>query len=223
MEEIGRESLLTDEEERELAARIKQGDKQALDKLTTANLRFVVSVANKYRNRGVDVSDLVSEGSLGLLRAAGRFDAQKGCRFISYAMPFVCKSMERAIAEQAGAGGVTAGAASESDEKGGRIMSADAPLGGRNNVNLLSLLINGNSPSADGPADNESFNDALLASMGGLNDREREVMVMAFGIGCEKMTFAEIGEKMGLGRERVRQIRKKALRKIAKAGVIGGL
>lgn len=216
LEEIGRENLLTEEQERALSEQIKHGDRRAVDRLTTANLRFVVAMASRYKNRGVDVSDLVSEGNLGLIRAAERFDAAKGCRFVSYAMPFVRKSMEQAIAEQTGAYCVTDDEAIGVERKRNRTLSADAPLGGRNNVNLLSLLINNDSPSADGVADEQSFNEALMKSMTGLNERERRIILLSFGIGCDKLTFAEIGEEMGLKRERVRQIREKALRKMRK-------
>lgn len=215
LEEIGKEELLTEEQERELAERIRKGDRRALDRLTTANLRFVVSMANKYKNMGVDISDLVSEGNLGLFRAAGRFDSTKGCRFISYAMPFVRSSMERAIAEQTGINS-PANENHETRQNRRHILSVDAPLGGRNNVNLLSLLINNDCPSADGIVDGLSLNGTLMTTMKVLNERERRIVQLSFGIGCDSKTFAEIGEEMGLKRERVRQIREKALRKMKK-------
>lgn len=219
IEEIGREVRLTEAEEKELAGRIGKGDEKALEQLARANLRFVVSMARKYQNRGIDMEDLVSEGNIGLMRAAARFDAKRGVRFVSYAAPFVRKCMEQAVEEQAGLYRVPKNEGTTAERKRSKALSADAPLGGRENVNLLSLIENPDAPQADSAADRSVMTKEAGRLLSTLNEREREVLVLFFGINGEKQTFAEIGERMGLKRERVRQIRDKALRKISrKAG-----
>lgn len=220
LDEIGKEQLLTEEQEKELSEQIMNGNRRAVEKLTTANLRFVVSVARKYQNRGVDMADLVSEGNLGLIRAAERYDARQGCRFISYALPFVRKNIERAIAEQTTLYSIPKDETSQFEKKRSKALSADAPLGGRNNVNLLSLLVNNDAPAADCSATDTSFNAAVKSAIEKLNERERQVMTLFFGIDSDKMTLAEIGKKMELKRERIRQIRDKALRKMSKEKVL---
>lgn len=150
------------------------------------------------------------------MRAAERFEAGRGSRFVSYASPFVRKAMEQAIALQTGLYNVPSDERTPLERKRSRALSADAPLGGRANVSLLSVLENPDSPSADGMLGEQSFNEAVSEAMKELSDRERMVVMMFFGIGREKLTFAEIGMEMGLKRERVRQIRDKALRKISK-------
>ncbi|MCX4292731.1 MAG: sigma-70 family RNA polymerase sigma factor [Prevotella sp.] len=216
LEEIKKTSVLTEEQEAALAERICAGDSKAVEKLVTANLRFVVSMASKYQGRGIDLSDLVAEGNIALMRAAKRFEAGRGSRFVSYASPFVRKAMEQAIALQTGLYNVPSDERTPLERKRSRALSADAPLGGRANVSLLSVLENPDSPSADGMLGDQSFNEAVSEAMKELSDRERMVVMMFFGIGREKLTFAEIGMEMGLKRERVRQIRDKALRKISK-------
>lgn len=217
MDEIRKEQLLTEAEERTLAERVQAGDRQALDRLTTANLRLVVSVARAYQNSGVDMEDLVSEGNIGLMHAAGRYDASRGSRFASYAVPIVRKYIERAIEEQGALYRIPKGEASAADKKRSKALSADAPLGGRENVNLLSLIANPDSPDADGGVNATVLNDEMARLLDVLDERERTVVTLFFGIGHEKMTFAEIGQEMGLKRERVRQIRDKAVRKISRA------
>lgn len=214
MEEIGGETLLTHDEEKELSERIRRGDSKAIEKLITANLRFVVSVANQYKNKGLDVQDLVSEGNIGLIRAAERFDAERGTRFVSYAVPFVRKCMEQAIEEQVGLYRVPKGEKTKADVKRSKGISADAPLGGRDNVNLLSLIENTDVPEADVLADEYVIMKEIERLFGVLDERECEIVKLFFGIGGEKLTFAEIGAKLGLKRERVRQVRDKAMRKI---------
>ncbi len=216
LEEIKKTSVLTEEQEAALAERICAGDSKAVEKLVTANLRFVVSMASKYQGRGIDLSDLVAEGNIALMRAAERFEAGRGSRFVSYASPFVRKAMEQAIALQTGLYNVPSDERTPLERKRSRALSADASLGGRANVSLLSVLENLDSPSADGMLGEQSFNEAVSEAMKELSDRERMVVMMFFGIGREKLTFAEIGMEMGLKRERVRQIRDKALRKISK-------
>lgn len=214
LEEIGGETLLTQEEERDLSERIRRGDNKAVERLITANLRFVVSVARHYQNKGLDVQDLVSEGNIGLIRAAERFDAGRGTRFVSYAVPFVRKCMEQAIEEQVGLYRVPKGEKTKADERRSWGVSADAPLGGRDNVNLLSVIENKDVPEADALVDKRVIKEDIGRLFDALDMREREVVTLFFGMEGEKMTFAEIGEKMGLKRERVRQIRDKAMRKI---------
>lgn len=216
LEEIGRESLLTESEERELSERIRRGDSKAIESLTTANLRFVVSVARQYQNKGLDIQDLVSEGNIGLIKAAEKYDASQGARFVSYALPFVRKCMERAIEEQVGLYRVPRNESTAAEKKRSRAVSADAPLGGRENINLLHLIENPDAPQADSIVNELVMTEELQQLLDVLNEREREVITMFFGIGRDKLTFVEIGEKMGLKRERVRQIRNKAVRKISR-------
>ncbi len=216
LDEIGKFETLTEEEEKALSARIAEGDSAAVDALVAANLRFVVSVASRYKGAGVDVSDLICEGNIALVRAAGRFDAGRGSRFISYAAPLVHRAMEKAIAEQAGLYSIPKGENSPLEKKRSRALAADAPLGGRKNVSLLNVLEDTDAPAADGAAGRQALYDVICESMECLNERERRVVTLFFGIGCDRMTFAEIGEEMGLKRERARQIRDKALYKLAK-------
>lgn len=217
MDDIKKEQLLTEAEERDLACRVKAGDRQALDRLTTANLRLVVSVARAYQNSGVPVEDLVSEGNIGLMRAAEHYDAGRGCRFASYAVPVVRKCIERAIEEQAALYRIPKGEITPAARKRSRALSADAPLGGRENVNLLSFIANPDSPSHDDDVDTSLLGERLARVLDVLDERERTVVKCFFGLGSEKMTFAEIGQEMGLKRERVRQIRDKAMRKISRS------
>lgn len=216
LEEIGKEQILTEEQERELSVQILKGSKADVEKLVKANLRFVVAIAQKYRNKGVELSDLISEGNVALIRAAERYDGSKGCRFVSYAAPFIHKSMAHTIAEQTGLYCVPRNDATPAEKKRSHALSADAPLGGRANVSLLNVLVNTDSPSADSEAHEASFNEALKNALAGLDEREQKIIAMHLGIGCDSMTFAEIGQKLGLKRERVRQIRNKAMRKISK-------
>lgn len=216
LDEIGKFESLTDEEEKTLSARIADGDRTAVDALVAANLRFVVSVASRYKGAGLDVSDLVCEGNIALVRAAERFDAGRGSRFISYAAPFVHRAIEKAIAGQSGLYSIPKGEDSPLEKKRSRALAADAPLGGRRNVSLINVLEDPDAPAADGEAGRQALYDMICESMECLNGRERQVITLFFGIGCDKMTFAEIGEEMGLKRERVRQIRNKALYKLTK-------
>lgn len=216
LEEIKKTDALTEEQEASLAERIHAGDRKAVEELVKANLRFVVSVASKHQGRGVDLSDLVSEGNIALMRAAERFVGGRGSRFVSYAAPFVSKAMEQAVAVQAGLYSVPADERTPLERKRSKPLSADAPLGGRANVSLLSVLENADSPSADGVLGELSFTEAMDEAMAELGERERMVVTMFFGIGRPRLTFAEIGMEMGLKRERVRQIRDKALRKLSK-------
>lgn len=203
LDEIGRESLLTTDEERQLSERIQQGDQRALNKLIGANLRFVVSVARQYKGQGVEMEDLVSEGNMGLMKAAAKFDASKGVRFVNYAVVQIRQQIEKAIEQQT--------------RQQSMPLSVDAPLGHRTNMSLLSVLVNSNAPMADERIHSEAIEEAVEFALGSLDKREAQVVNAFFGINQEHETMAEIAEDMELKRERVRQIRDKAVRKLRKA------
>lgn len=204
---------LSADEERELSQRIMKGDQRAVDKLATANLKFVVAMARKYQGKGVDIDDLVAEGNIALLKAAGKFDAAKsGSRFTSYAAPFISKAFEEAIGKY----DETVPKASDANAVATHKMSVDAPLNGRDNVSMLNILPNEDSPYADTLITQNALSDEMESGLLMLDEREQNVVRMYFGIGCEKLTMAEIGQQLSLKRERVRQIRDKALRKMRK-------
>lgn len=209
LDEIGREQLLSEEQEARLSARILQGDERALNRLIVANLRFVVVIARQYQGQGLSMEDLVSEGNLGLMKAARKFDATRGLRFVNYAVVFIRQQIEKAVRK-------------ESDEqrvestRDGQTRSVDAPLGSKANVSLLSVLVNADSPQADQRVYNASLEDAIERSLQTLNERETVVVNAYFGIGEERQTMAEIAERMSLKRERVRQIRDRAVRRLKK-------
>ena len=207
LDEIGRESLLSAEEERTLAQKIQQGDNRALNRLVEANLRFVVSIANQYKGKGLQIDDLVSEGNIGLMKAATRFDPDRGTRFVNYAVVHIRQQIEKALDQQ-------------TEPPRGlnqRSTSVDAPLGHRTNMSLLSVLINQDAPFADERIHSEAIQDAVEYALGSLDQRESRVVNAFFGINQEHETMAEIAEDMDLKRERVRQIRDKAVRKLRKA------
>ena len=209
LDEIGREQLLSEEQEARLSARILQGDERALNRLIEANLRFVVVIARQYQGQGLSMEDLVSEGNLGLMKAARKFDATRGLRFVNYAVVFIRQQIEKAVRK-------------ESDEqrvestRDGQTRSVDAPLGSKANVSLLSVLVNADSPQADQRVYHASLEDAIERSLQTLNERETVVVNAYFGIGEERQTMAEIAERMSLKRERVRQIRDRAVRRLKK-------
>lgn len=209
LDEIGREQLLSEEQEARLSARILQGDERALNRLIESNLRFVVVIARQYQGQGLSMEDLVSEGNLGLMKAARKFDATRGLRFVNYAVVFIRQQIEKAVRK-------------ESDEqrvestRDGQTRSVDAPLGSKANVSLLSVLVNADSPQADQRVYNASLEDAIERSLQTLNERETVVVNAYFGIGEERQTMAEIAERMSLKRERVRQIRDRAVRRLKK-------
>ena len=207
LDEIGRESLLSAEEERRLSEQIQQGNEHALNRLVEANLRFVVSIANQYKSKGLQMEDLVSEGNLGLMKAAAKFDASRGTRFVNYAVVHVRQQIERALNQQ-----------TEPPRKlKQKSTSVDAPLGHRTNMSLLSVLINKDAPMADERVYSEAIEDAIEQALLTLDKRESKVVNAFFGINQEHETMAEIAEDMDLKRERVRQIRDKAVRKLRKA------
>ena len=251
LQEIGREELMTPEEEVELAQRIRKGDPVALEKLTRANLRFVVSVAKQYQNQGLSLPDLINEGNLGLIKAAEKFDETRGFKFISYAVWWIRQSILQALAEQSrivrlplnqvGSLNKINKALSKFEQENerqpsneelsemidvpkdkisdtlrvsGRHVSVDAPFVEGEDNSLLDVLPNDDSPMADRGLVNESLNTEIERALSTLTDREREIVKSFFGIGCQEMTLEEIGERFGLTRERVRQIKEKAIRRL---------
>ena len=251
LQEIGREELVTPEEEVELAQRIRKGDPIALEKLTRANLRFVVSVAKQYQNQGLSLPDLINEGNLGLIKAAEKFDETRGFKFISYAVWWIRQSILQALAEQSrivrlplnqvGSLNKINKALSKFEQENerqpsneelsemidvpkdkisdtlrvsGRHVSVDAPFVEGEDNSLLDVLPNDDSPMADRGLVNESLNTEIERALSTLTDREREIVKSFFGIGCQEMTLEEIGERFGLTRERVRQIKEKAIRRL---------
>ena len=242
LQEIGREELITVEDEVELAQRIRKGDQAALEKLTRANLRFVVSVAKQYQNQGLSLPDLINEGNLGLIKAAEKFDETRGFKFISYAVWWIRQSILQALAEQSrivrlplnqvGSLNKINKALSKFEQENermpsneelsemidlrvsGRHVSVDAPFVEGEDNSLLDVLVNNDSPSADKGLVNESLNKEIERALSTLAPREREIVKSFFGIGCQEMTLEEIGERFGLTRERVRQIKEKAIRRL---------
>ena len=243
LQEIGREELVTPDEEVELAQRIRKGDQEALEKLTRANLRFVVSVAKQYQNQGLSLP--------GLIKAAEKFDETRGFKFISYAVWWIRQSILQALAEQSrivrlplnqvGSLNKINKALSKFEQEnerqpsneelsemidvpkdkisdtlrvGSRHVSVDAPFVEGEDNSLLDVLPNDDSPSADRGLVNESLNTEIERALSTLTDREREIIKSFFGIGCQEMTLEEIGERFGLTRERVRQIKEKAIRRL---------
>lgn len=218
LDEIGRESLLSAEEERALSEKILQGNSRALNKLVEANLRFVVKIASQYRGKGLSMEDLVSEGNLGLMKAAGKFDASKGTRFVNYAVVYIRQFIEKAIEQQTGLYALPKDVKNELHARQqSQPLSVDAPLGHRTNMSLLSVIINQDAPFADERLHSETIQDAIEYALETLDERESRVVNAFFGIDQEHETMAEIAEDMDLKRERVRQIRDKAVRKLRKA------
>jgi RNA polymerase primary sigma factor len=251
LQEIGKEELISVEEEVELAQRIKKGDRAALEKLTKANLRFVVSVAKQYQNQGLSLPDLINEGNLGLIKAAEKFDETRGFKFISYAVWWIRQSILQALAEQSRivrlplnqVGSLNkinkAFARFEQENErtpspeelaevldlpkekvadtlkvSGRHVSVDAPFVEGEDNSLLDVLTNIDSPIADKMLIDESLSKEIDRALTTLTERERDIIRYFFGIGCQEMTLEEIGEKFGLTRERVRQIKEKAIRRL---------
>ena len=251
LQEIGKEEMISAEEEVELAQQIRKGDKKALERLTRANLRFVVSVAKQYQNQGLSLPDLINEGNLGLLKAAERFDETRGFKFISYAVWWIRQSILQAISEQSRivrlplkqVGSVNKinreinrfeqenerrPSLEEIAEKidlpedkideamniNGHHVSVDAPFAEGEDNSLLDIMPNSDSPMADKTLVAESLKAEIQNALSVLNERERNVIEASYGINCPELTLEEIGEKFGLTRERVRQIKEKAIRKL---------
>jgi len=251
LQEIGRYELISVEEEVELAQRIRKGDQEAIEKLTQANLRFVVSVAKQYQNQGLTLPDLINEGNLGLIKAAEKFDETRGFKFISYAVWWIRQSIMQAINEQSRIVRLPLNQVSSlskynkavaefeqanqrrptADELSklldlpkekvmdtmrvsGRHVSVDAPFAEGEDNSLLDVLENSDSPVADRGLINESLSKEIERAFSTLTERERLILKLSFGIGMPEMSLEEIGEKFGLTRERVRQIREKAIRRL---------
>lgn len=252
LQEIGKVDLITAEEEVELAQRIKAGDQIALEKLTKANLRFVVSVAKQYQNQGLTLPDLINEGNLGLIKAAKRFDETRGFKFISYAVWWIRQSILQALAEQsrivrlplnkigsinkinktyafleqaherapsaeeiAKELDMTVNDVKESLKNSGRHVSMDAPLVEGEDSNLYDVLNSGESPNPDRTLLHESLKTEIERALETLTPREADVVRLYFGLGDQHaMTLEEIGETFDLTRERVRQIKEKAIRRL---------
>jgi RNA polymerase primary sigma factor len=254
LQEIGRVDLITAEEEVELARRIKKGDQVALEKLTKANLRFVVSVSKQYQNQGLSLPDLINEGNLGLIKAAQRFDETRGFKFISYAVWWIRQSILQALAEQsrivrlplnkigsinkinkafarleqeferpptaaelAETLDMTLDEVKQSMKNAGRHVSMDAPLkdGDESSSNMYDVMRTGDTPSPDMDLMTESLRKEIERSLRTLTPREGDVIRLYFGLNGEHpMTLEEIGERFDLTRERVRQIKEKAIRRL---------
>ncbi len=251
LQEIGHKELISVDEEVELAQRIRKGDRRALERLTKANLRFVVSVAKQYQNQGLSLPDLINEGNLGLIKAAEKFDETRGFKFISYAVWWIRQSILQALAEQSRivrlplnqVGSVNKinrmlNKFEQENERRPSIMeiaedikipedkieealkvnthhvSMDAPFADGEDNNLLDVLPNLEAPLADSELVKESLRDEVGRVLEKLNDRERCIIKAFFGIEGPEMTLEEIGDKYGLTRERVRQIKEKAIRRL---------
>mgnify|MGYP000564966031 CR=1 FL=1 len=252
--EIGREPMVSIDEEIELAQKIRKGGREgerAKEKLVKANLRFVVSVAKQYQNQGLSLPDLKNEGNLGLIKAAEKFDETRGFKFISYAVWWIRQSILQALAEQSrivrlplnqvGSLNKISKAFSKFEQENerrpspeeladeleipvdkisdtlkvsGRHISVDAPFVEGEDNSLLDVLVNDDSPMADRSLVNESLAREIDRALSTLTEREKDIIQMFFGINTQEMTLEEIGDKFGLTRERVRQIKEKAIRRL---------
>jgi RNA polymerase sigma factor, sigma-70 family len=216
IEEIAHEQLLSDKEEQELAEKIKIGDAMALERLTKANLKFVVSLAHQYRNRGLGEDDLISEGNIGMMYAAQRFDGKKGVRFVVFAAPYIRKAMEEAIKEQSTLYKLPKNEKNKYEKIRSRALSIDqpVPVGSNNNFTLQHILENENAKQTDDLLNQDILSNEIQKGLDVLNEREKRIITYIYGLTGSHYTMAEIAEEMGLKRERVRQIRDKALRKL---------
>lgn len=254
LQEIGREPMLTPDEEVELARKIREGDQRALDRLVRANLRFVVSVAKQYQNQGLALPDLINEGNLGLIKAAEKFDETRGFKFISYAVWWIRQSILQALAEQsrivrlplnqvgslnkiqraiadfeqanqrrpspqeiADILDIPVEKVRESFRMSGRSVSVDSPLGDGEDNTLLDVMSDADAVPTDSRLNHESLAVELRRALKDLPERERSIVESCYGIGREELSLEEIGLRFGLTRERVRQIKEKALRQMKTA------
>ena len=254
--EIGREDLLSLDDEIELSQRIRKGDKEALDRLVRANLRFVVSVAKQYQNQGLPLPDLITEGNIGLIKAAEKFDETRGFKFISYAVWWIRQTILQALADQsrivrlplnqvsavsrmkkviqqfeqeyerkpsaqelAELTDVAEDKIHDALRSDGRHVSVDAPFQEGEDNSLLDVMTNPDMPSTDNVMMGESLTLEIDRVLSSLKEREELVIRMSFGIGEREMTLDEIGDKLGLTRERVRQIKEKAIKQLRESGM----
>ncbi len=254
--EIGREDLLSLDDEIELSQRIRKGDKEALDRLVRANLRFVVSVAKQYQNQGLPLPDLITEGNIGLIKAAEKFDETRGFKFISYAVWWIRQTILQALAEQsrivrlplnqvsavsrmkkviqqfeqeferkpsaqelAELTDVAEDKIHDALRSDGRHVSVDAPFQEGEDNSLLDVMTNPDMPGTDNRMMGESLMLEIDRVLSSLKEREELVIRMSFGIGEREMTLDEIGDKLGLTRERVRQIKEKAIKQLRDSGM----
>lgn len=251
LQDIGREELLSPEEEVELSMRIKKGDKKAMEKICKANLRFVVSVAKQYQNQGLSLPDLINEGNCGLIKAAEKFDATRGFKFISYAVWWIRQSIMQAIAEQSRMirlplnqvnslakinreinkfeqeherkptreeiqelTDVPEDKIDDAINANTRAVSVDAPISDSDDGSMLDFMSNSDAPSTDQELVRQSLEKEVERILALLNDKEKVIVRAYYGIGVPEMTLDEIGAKYHLTRERVRQIKEKAIRRI---------
>ena len=251
LQEIGKEEMISAEQEAERAQRIRKGDQEALERLTRANLRFVVSVAKQYQNQGLSLPDLINEGNLGLLKAAERFDETRGFKFISYAVWWIRQSILQAISEQSrlvrlplnqvGSLNKISREISKFEQLNerrpsleeiaehidlpeekidaamsitGHHVSVDAPFAEGEDNSLLDVLVNEDIPTTDRELVIESLKEEIRNALNVLTERERKVIEDSYGIGRPELTLEEIGTKYNLSRERVRQIKEKAIPKL---------
>ena len=251
LQEIGREPLISVDREVELAGRIRNGDRAAVEKLVKANLRFVVSVAKQYQNQGLSLPDLIDEGNLGLIKAAEKFDETRGFKFISYAVWWIRQSILQALAEQARivrlplnqVGSlnkinkayqrfeqeyerkpsaeelaeildIPVDKIADTLKMSGRQVSVDAPFVEGEDNSLIDVMVNEDSPNADYKLINESLSREIDRALEQLTPREADILRSFFGIGVPEKTLEEIGIELDLTRERVRQIKEKAIRKL---------
>ena len=217
LSEIGREKLLSDDEERQLAKRIQAGDGRAVDKLTKANLTYVVSLAHEYEHRGLALDDLISEGNIGMLRAASKFDGSVEKRFVTDAAPYIREAMQSAIEQQTGLYRVPRNVADpKTEKKRSRALSMDAPIGGSTELSLGRVVPDKDASVPDDALEREMLMQELRALVSTLDERGQRVMGSLYAFDGNPHTMAETAEAMGLKRERVRQIRDKAIRQISK-------
>lgn len=254
LQEIGHEDLLTTEEEVELAQKIREGDKRALERLTKANLRFVVSVAKQYQNMGLSLPDLINEGNVGLIKAAQKFDETRGFKFISYAVWWIRQSILQAISEQSrivrmplnqvgfqsklqkaivsfeqeyerrpSVGELAelletdVSKVQEALGTNGKKVSVDAPFQEDDSNCMIDIMTDDSAPGTDNQMEKESLSADLDSALSTLSERERQVLKMLFGIGRNEMTAEEVANSLSLTRERVRQIKERALRRLREA------
>lgn len=256
LRDISRLSMISPEEETELASRIQKGDETARRELVEANLRFVVSVAKQYQGRGLELSDLINEGNVGLMKAAERFDPTRGFKFISFAVWWIRQSILQAISDQsrivrlplnklgelnriyrvkadfnqkngrepsddelADLLGVSREKLTEVQNSSYGHLSFDSPFGDDGDGTLLDVVPDESAEQADEGLGKESLRTDLKDVMCVLSSREKDILALAFGIGCQEMTLEEIGERFNLTRERVRQVKEKAIKKLSRPSV----